>query len=96
MRKLVYRTLYKHDFKREYKGRYRELLKKNGELDYVTEMLVNDMPLPPKYRDHLLHNNWEGTRECHIKPDFLLLYRFEGEDLLVLERLGTHSEIFGL
>ena len=96
MRKLIYRTLYKHDFKREYKGRYRVLLNKGGEFDVVKSMLANDIPLPPKYRDHALHHNWEGSRECHIKPDFLLVYTLEGDDLLILERLGTHAEIFGL
>ncbi|MBR1657813.1 MAG: type II toxin-antitoxin system YafQ family toxin [Synergistaceae bacterium] len=96
MRKLKYRTLYKHDFKREYKGIYRILLKEGGELDYIVKALANDIPLPPKYKDHSLRHNWEGSRECHIKPDFLLVYTLEGEDLLILERLGTHSEIFGL
>ena len=96
MKKLIYRTLYKHDFKREYKGRYRVLLRKGGELDNVVKYLMNNIPLPFKYRDHPLHHNWEGSRECHIKPDFLLVYTLEGEDLLILERLGTHAEIFGL
>lgn len=72
------------------------LLKKDGEFDSVVKLLMNDIPLPAKYRDHPLHNNWEGSRECHLKPDFLLIYTLEGDDLLILERLGSHSEIFGL
>lgn len=72
------------------------LLKKDGEFDSVVKLLMNDIPLPAKYRDHLLHNNWEGSRKCHLKPDFLLIYTLEGNDLLILERLGSHSEIFGL
>ncbi len=69
---------------------------KGGEFDTVKDMIANDIPLPPKYKDHPLHHNWEGSRECHIKPDFLLVYTLEGEDLLILERLGSHAEFFGL
>ena len=96
MRKVNQTNSFKRDFRRESRGKYRDTLKLNGELREVVYYLENDIPLPLKYRDHMLRNNWEGTRECHIKPDFLLLYRLEGEDLLILERLGTHSEIFGL
>ncbi len=41
---------------------------KGGEFDTVKDMIANDIPLPPKYKDHPLHHNWEGSRECHIKP----------------------------
>ena len=89
-------TKFRRDLKRELKGLHRYLFVKGGEFDTVKNILQNDIPLPAKYRDHALHNNWEGFRECHIRPDLLLIYRYEGEDFLILERIGTHSEIFGL
>ena len=96
MRTVIYRSLYKRDFKREYRGQYRRLLEKGGELDQVRNMLERDIPLPPKYRDHPLHGDLEGSRECHIRPDFLLIYTLEGDDVLILERLGSHAELFGM
>ena len=66
------------------------------DIQEVIYMLENDIQLPPKYRDHPLHGTWEGSRECHIKPDFLLIYTLEGDDVLKLERLGSHTELFGM
>ena len=96
MRTVVYRSLYKRDFKREYRGQYRWLLDKGGELAQISNMLERDIALPPRYRDHPLHGKHDGSRECHIRPDLLLVYRLEGDDLLILERLGSHAEIFGM
>ena len=67
------------------------------ELDAVVLALAAGEALPPEYRDHPLHNNWEGYRDCHIRPDWLLVYRIDGDRLiLVLSRTGTHAEILGL
>ena len=96
MRTAVYKTLYKRDFKREYRDSYKNLLAQGREVDRVIWMLANDIQLPPKYRDHSLIGTWKGSRECHIRPDLLLVYRYEGDDELVLERLGSHGEIFGM
>ena len=96
MRNILPRNEFKRDFRRALKGRYRNLLAKDGEFDRIKEKLANDEPLEFSYRDHALHHNWEGCRECHIKSDFLLVYSYDGEDWLILERLGTHSDIFGL
>jgi len=52
------------------------------------------MPLEPQYRDHDLSGNWAGYRDCHIKPDLLLIYRKPDPDTLQLARLGSHSELF--
>ena len=87
---------FRHNIKRVRGGIYRNLLPKGGELDRVIRMLEAGISLPPKYRDHPLHGEWEGSRECHVRPDFLLVYRLEGGDVLVLERLGSHAEIFGM
>ena len=81
-------------FKREYK-----LMQKRGAdmqlLHDTIDLLRQGIPLPAKYRDHALTGNFSGTRECHIKPDWLLVYQIE-EDILVLTlmRTGTHSDLF--
>ena len=81
-------------FKREYK-----LARKRGfdprRLAEVVALLANGVPLPEKNRDHALSGDWIGYRECHILPDWLLIYRLE-EDILVLTltRTGTHSDLF--
>ncbi|MDR1100858.1 MAG: type II toxin-antitoxin system YafQ family toxin [Clostridiales bacterium] len=59
----------------------------------VTE-LANGKTLPPRNRDHNLSGNWQGYRECHITPDWVLIYRIDGNELLLyLERTGTHSDL---
>ena len=63
-------------------------------LKTVVDLLVEGSPLPKKYRDHALSNNWKGYRECHLAPDWLLVYRVSNEELvLVLSRTGTHSDL---
>lgn len=81
-------------FKKEYK-----LCMKRGKkmdlLDDVIRMLAAQQPLPAKYKDHVLSNNWEGFRECHIEPDWLLIYGVSNERLiLTLVRTGSHSDLF--
>lgn len=83
---------FKRDYKREAKGQHRATL--DEELLPVLKALVTDQPLDARYRDHPLVGDWVGYRECHIKPDLLLIYRKIGDDLLVLARLGSHSELF--
>lgn len=64
-------------------------------LDIVVEKLANMMPLEDKYRDHSLSGKYSNFRECHIEPDWLLIYRQEEDDLnLLLFRTGTHSDLF--
>lgn len=60
----------------------------------VLILLVEDAPLPKSCRDHALIGNWKGHRECHIKPDLLLIYKIREPDTLELVRLGSHSELF--
>ena len=63
----------------------------------IVEMLQNDIPLPPELKDHPLVGNWIGKRECHIEPDWLLIYeKTDSVLLLTLIRTGTHSGILGL
>ena len=93
MRTIEQATAFKKDFKREAKGQHRATL--GDDLKAVLVALATDAPLPPKNRDHDLTGNWSGYRECHIKPDLLLIYRKVDDDLLRLARLGSHSELFG-
>ena len=57
-------------------------------------MLVSDTPLPIKNRDHALRGEWIGFRDCHVRPDLVLIYRKFEPALLELTRLGSHSELF--
>lgn len=65
-------------------------------LEAVIETLSMGNALPPENKDHGLTGNWRGHRECHIQSDWLLIYRIEGDVLvLTLSRTGTHSDLFG-
>ncbi len=82
-------------FKKDYK-----LLIKRGanmnELHRVIELLRDNKPLPEKYHDHALSGNYAGYRECHIRPDWLLIYLVDNNVLvLTLTRTGSHSDLFG-
>lgn len=64
-------------------------------LQEIIELLCQEKLLPEKNKDHLLVGNWKGYRECHINPDWLLIYKIDGEvNLLKLIRTGSHSELF--
>jgi mRNA interferase YafQ len=65
-----------------------------SKLEEVIVVLVNQDTLDEHYRDHALVGNWRGFRECHIQPDWLLIYRIE-DDELQLARTGSHTELFG-
>ena len=65
------------------------------QLESVIRSLISEEPLPPNRRDHALSGNWSGFRECHISPDWLLVYRIDEEKSeLLLTRTGTHSDLF--
>lgn len=81
----------------QFKKDYRLALKRNLDinlLDEIIRKLSRGEPLPEKNRDHALTGNWNGYRECHIQPDWLLVYRAQN-DLLILTliRTGTHSDL---
>ena len=66
-----------------------------SKIDEVIETLLAEKPLPAERLDHALTGNWNGYRECHVTPDWLLIYRIDGVDLLLyLTRTGTHSDLF--
>ncbi|MBC5756446.1 MULTISPECIES: type II toxin-antitoxin system YafQ family toxin [Blautia] len=83
-------------FKKDYKLARRRGLNMDLLKDVVTR-LANGEPLDPRHKDHPLSGEWSGHRECHIQPDWLLIYRYENDILvLALTRTGTHSDLFNL
>ena len=91
MRAIDSTTKFKQDFKRELRGKHKKFLETSFES--LLTKLAMDQKLEPKYRDHSLTGNWKDFRDCHLKPDLVLLYRKDGEDSLILVRLGSHSEL---
>lgn len=87
---IKYHTLFKKDFKR---------IKKRGydisRLEKIVELLANEVPLPEQFKDHNLSGNYNGFRECHIAPDWLLIYQVNNNELVFfLSRTGSHSDLF--
>lgn len=92
---MSYTVKFTSQFKKDYK-----LAKKRGKnmklLDDVIKLLANGEVLSEKYYDHSLSGNWTGHRECHIQPDWLLVYYYNQDVLvLTLSRTGSHSDLFG-
>lgn len=88
------------EFTGQFKKDYKLAIKRGCDPDKLSEvitMLVNEQSLPEKYRDHALVNyrNYKNMRECHIEPDWLLVYKIEQEILILkLIRTGSHSDLF--
>ena len=91
MRTVERTTQFKRDFKREMKGRHRPTLE--ADLVGMLRALVSDTPLAERYRDHPLAGEWSGFRDCHVKPDLVLIYEKPDPETLRLVRLGSHSEL---
>ena len=85
---IYYTTQFKKDYKR--------IKKQNKDLDklkFIIEKLISGQKLDLKFRDHQLSGIWKGHRDCHIEPDWILIYRISS-DTLCLERTGSHSDLF--
>lgn len=80
-----------HRFKRSF-AKHADI---NTPLIEVLYLLLSDQPLPQKYCDHALSGEFVGFRDCHIKPDLVLIYRKVGDDALELVDIGSHSQLFG-
>jgi mRNA interferase YafQ len=91
MRTIERTTQFKRDFKREMKGRHRPNLE--TALIAVVGSLLTDTPLAERNRDHSLSGELAGFRDCHIKPDLVLIYEKPDAATLRLVRLGSHSEL---
>ncbi len=90
-RNIVWTTKFKKDYKLAVKRNLDISL-----LDDIIRTLSRGETLPEKNRDHELADDWVGYRECHIQPNWLLIYRIENDVLvLTLSRTGTHSDLFG-
>ncbi len=91
MRKIERTGQFKRDYKREAKGQHRAEL--DSILVPVLAALVRDEILEPRLRDHALSGDWRDHRDCHIRPDLVLIYRKPDDEVLQLVRLGSHSEL---
>lgn len=82
---------FKRDYKREARGAHRTTL--TDDLTRILKALASDRPLDERHRDHALAGDWKDHRDCHIKPDLVLIYRKPNETVLQLVRLGSHSTL---
>jgi mRNA interferase YafQ len=91
MREIRQTSTFKRDLKRESKGQYRAFL-----ANYFMEIvrgLAKDEPLAENFHDHPLMGNWKDHRDCHLRPDLILIYKKPDPETLHLIRLGSHSEL---
>ena len=87
--KVIFQTSqFKRDFKR-IKKRGKDLVK----IKDIVRALADGVALDERHRDHALSGKWSGSRDCHIEPDWILIYRVD-EESLFLERTGSHSDLF--
>ena len=91
MRTVKYTSRFKRDYHREQSGVLGKKL--DNLLMDVVDLLATDKPLPRRNVDHQLTGQWKDHRDCHIRPDLLLVYRLPDTDTLELVRLGSHSEL---
>jgi mRNA interferase YafQ len=84
------------DYTGQFRKDYKLAMKRGFDIlliDNIIRNLINEKPLESKYKDYVLSGNYAGYRECHIKPDWLLIYQI-GNGIIVFERTGSHSDLF--
>lgn len=91
MRRIERTGQFRRDYKREAKGQHRATL--DADLMSIVMALSSDQPLEPRHCDHALTGDWKDHRDCHVKPDLVLIYRKPDDETLQLVRLGSHSEL---
>jgi mRNA interferase YafQ len=92
MRTIEWTSFFKRDYKRiKATPRHKDIVTL---LPEIAGLLAENQPLPEKHHDHALGGNWKNHRECHLKPDLLLIYKLPDEETLRLVRMGSHSELF--
>jgi mRNA interferase YafQ len=91
MRRIERTRAFKRDYKRvKATPKHRDV---ETLLRDVLELLVSDVALPERNHDHPLSGEWKDHRDCHLKPDLILIYRKPGEEVVQLVRLGSHSQL---
>ena len=93
MRRIERTNAFRRDYKREQRGQHRRDLE--ALVSSVVSLLAADESLPDRNHDHALGGDWQDCRECHLRPDLLMIYRKVDAEVLQLVRLGSHSELFG-
>ena len=84
----IYTGQFARDLKRMLRrGKEKEKIKS------IIKLLIEERKIPQKYRDHKLAGNFKGRRECHVEPDWLLIYKVSEEEI-IFERTGSHSDLF--
>ena len=91
MRIVRYTKQFKKDYKREKSGQHAKIL--DAELTNIVTRLSNDQSLDHRHFDHALAGNWNDHRDCHVRPDLVLIYRKTDDNALELVRIGSHSEL---
>jgi len=91
MREIRYTARFKRDYKREKSGKHSKII--DTAWMEVVNLLAADIPLPPNNVDHPLIGEWADHRDCHIRPDLILIYRKPDDEHLDLVRLGSHSQL---
>lgn len=84
---------FSHQFKKDFK-RYRNNPAKVSSLNRILKFLKDGVTIPPEYHPYVLTGQYKGCMECHIGPDFLIIWQDESTDIIYLVRLGSHSELF--
>ena len=91
MREIEYTRQFRRDYRRESRGQHQTFL--DDILEPVLEALAEDRPLERRHRDHALKGEWSDYRDCHVRPDLVLIYQKPDSSTLRLVRLGSHSEL---
>ena len=91
MREIKQTSAFKRDLNREAKGQHKEFLAR--QFAQLVERIAKDEPLGMQHRDHPLVGEWKDHRDCHVRPDLVLIYRKPDDSTLQLVRLGSHAEL---
>ncbi|MCY3816119.1 MAG: type II toxin-antitoxin system YafQ family toxin [Gammaproteobacteria bacterium] len=91
MRAIERTRRFRRDYKRESRGRHRDGL--DQRLSKLVQALASDTPLEPRHHDHALSGPWADFRDCHIKPDLVIIYQKPDAHTLRLVRIGSHAEL---
>jgi mRNA interferase YafQ len=91
MRRIEQTGQFRRDYKREKKGQHRTTI--DSDFTAILTQLRTDYPIDARHRDHSLTGDWKDHRDCHIRPDLVLIYSKPDDDTLRLVRIGSHAEL---